>query len=35
MRKRLSGLLLLALTLVLICSGSVQADFVKSGGKTM
>ena len=35
MSKRLSRVLILAVALVLVCSGYTQADFVKSGGKTM
>ena len=35
MRKRLAGLILLVLSLMFVCAGYVQADFVQSGANTM
>ncbi len=35
MRKRLTGMLLLMLAVLLLCAGSVQADFVKQDGAVM
>ena len=35
MKKRLTGIILLALVTMLVCAGTVQAGFVQSGGNTM